>query len=121
MFVNNGNASYDAIKKNLESCETKEDYINAYKWLANLYVEANESAINFEKKVEQTFGKEGLGIVLYGSREAYEEQKAFEEKIGNATETERYNMFLDKVFEGDDKDVDDDVEYDLWADENEER
>lgn len=66
--------------------------------------EVNASAVNFENKVERLLGKEALGIVMFGSKEAYERYQAIEENIHNAkTPEEKRNAMLARMdYESDD-------------------
>lgn len=47
--------------------------------------EVNQSAIQFENKVERLLGKEALGIVMFGSKEAYERYQEMEQKLLSAS------------------------------------
>lgn len=104
-----------AFKTLLESYESlQKDFLELKKELKA----TNESAINFEKKVETLLGKEALGIVMYGSKEAYERMMAIEERLSNAkTPAERNAAFEDLMaYESDDpfdKTLLDDEQYDV--------
>ena len=100
MKIENYNV-YEEIKSNLASCQTKEDYEKAYKWLAEKFIEVNESAIAFENRAVEMLGEEQFGIVLYGSKEAYEKELAFEKKMNEAaTEEERATIFMERIISG---------------------
>ena len=66
--------------------------------------EINASAINFENKVERLLGKEALGIVMFGSKEAYERYMDIETRAKEAkTPEEKQKVFLERLaFESDD-------------------
>ena len=90
--------AYAELSKNYEilTQEAKE--------LRQEIAEVNASAINFENKVQRILGKEALGAVLYGSKEAYERRMALEDKLHNAkTLDEKKAAFEDLLaYESDD-------------------
>lgn len=89
---------YEQIKRTLAICETKEDYVAAYKWLAEEFVMVNESAMRFEEKAREKYGEKELGILIYGSEEAYNRELEYEKKLNNArTPKERETIALEKL------------------------
>lgn len=92
------NNIYDEIKEKLDSCNSIKDYEDAYKWLANQFVEVNESAVRFENKFIDKYGEAEFGALIYGSKEAYEAELNFNKRINEATtDTEKMMVLLDKV------------------------
>lgn len=90
------NSEYTMIKQRLEECNSIDDYKNAYKWLAQKYVELNEEAIRFENKVEAKIGTKELDILICGSEEAYQRDVSFRENMSKAASKEEGNkIFLD--------------------------
>lgn len=98
---------YDEIKARLEACETVEEYKLAYKWLAGQFVEINESAKNFEEKFVTKYGKEELGILIYGSKEAYDKQVDLEKRLASAqSENERSAVLMEMVLTDQNEELD---------------
>lgn len=92
------NTEYEVIKNKLEDCQTETDYKNAYKWLAQKFVELNEMSIKFENLIKERFGDRELNILIYGSEEAYNRQLAFQETLEKAeNEEEKQSAILDYI------------------------
>lgn len=109
------NTEYEVIKNKLEDCQTENDYKDAYKWLAQKFVELNETSIRFENLVKERFGDRELNILIYGSEEAYNKQLKFQEtleKIKN--EEEKQNAILDYIMNYDESNIPDYPK--LWDD-----
>ena len=108
---------YEEIKSKLANCKTQTDYVEAYRWLADEFIRANESAKNFENKVIEKYGKDEFGILLYGSVSAWERQKNFEERMSTATKSEREALFIEKILAQSEEES---VEYpELWKEDGE--
>lgn len=103
---------YQEIKERLAACKNPSDYEEAYKWLARNFIEINESARQFEEKVLAHYGERGLGLVMYGSEEAYDKEKALDEALHNASAEERGLLFMEKVLSA--TEVDTPADPELW-------
>ena len=92
------NEAFRILSRNYETLSAEA------KQLRKEIAEVNSSAINFENKVERLLGKEALGIVMYGSKEAYERMMAIEDHLKNAkTQEEKDAAFAELLaFESDD-------------------
>lgn len=109
------NTEYEVIKNKLEDCQTENDYKDAYKWLAQKFVELNETSIRFENLIKERFGDRELNILIYGSEEAYNKQLKFQETLEKTkNEEEKQNTILDYIMNYDESNIPDYPK--LWDD-----
>lgn len=109
------NTEYEVIKNKLEDCQTENDYKDAYKWLAQKFVELNETSIRFENLVKERFSDRELNILIYGSEEAYNKQLKFQETLEKTkNEEEKQNAILDYIMNYDESNIPDYPK--LWDD-----
>lgn len=80
---------YKEIQQKLDTSQNYEQLKEAYNWLSELYKETNEGAKNFEKRVEEKYGKESLEELIFGSKWLKKEYNRISKDIMNTPISER--------------------------------